>query len=58
MGRIQQKVEQLTGGEGGGTSTSSLPVQVEVATTIATAVANTLFTPVKDSVDTEDVPLA
>lgn len=58
MGRIQQKVEQLTGGEGGGSSTSSLPVQVEVATTIATAVANTIFTPVKDSVDTEDVPLA
>jgi hypothetical protein len=54
---IQERVENLTGGN---SSSSSLPIAVDVNTSFLTSVVKTIGynTPVKDSVDVEDKPLA
>lgn len=57
MANIQERVENLTGGN---SSSSSLPVAIDVATSFLTAVVKSIGynTPVQDSVDVEDKPLA
>ena len=58
MANIQERVENLTGGN---SSSSSLPVAIDVATSFLTAVVKSgggYNTPVQDSVDVEDKPLA
>lgn len=58
MANIQERVENLTGGN---SSSSSLPVAIDVATSFLTAVVKSgggYNTPVQDNVDVEDKPLA
>jgi hypothetical protein len=57
MANIQQRVENLTGGN---SSSSSLPVAVDIATTFLTSVVKSIgySTPVQDTVDVEDKPVA
>jgi hypothetical protein len=57
MANIQERVENLTGGN---SSSSSLPIAVDIATSFLTSVVKSIGynTPVQDSVDMEDKPLA
>jgi predicted esterase YcpF (UPF0227 family) len=57
MSNIQERVENLTGGN---SSSSSLPVAIDVATSFLVSAAKSTGynTPVQESVDMEDIPLA
>ena len=57
MANIQERVENLTGGN---SSSSSLPIAIDIATSFLTSVVKSIGynTPVQDSVDVEDKPLA
>jgi len=61
MSKIIQRIENLTGGLDSATSSLELPlaIGVEVAASFVEAALKTDFNlPVKDNVDTEDIPLA